>query len=350
VSYNTSEVRALAAIVAEGLRKEFRTKQKSPGFSAALRTLMHPEYRVVPAVNQISFAVDAGETVAFIGPNGAGKSTTIKMLTGILHPSGGTAQVLGMVPWEKRRQLAFHIGAVFGQKSQLWYHLPPLDSLELLGRIYELRPADYRVRVSSLVERFALEPLMRTPVRKLSLGERMRCELVACFLHHPRIVFLDEPTIGLDVVAKQRVRELIRDMNCTEGVTVFLTSHDIGDIEQLCRRVMMINHGELILDVETSRLRYDFLQTKVLSARLSHPVNVSLPGVEVLKQKNGGIKLQVDTSCTSVHAVLEELLGRGRVEDINISDPPLELIIRNLYQAGSADDDPGADHPKRTGA
>lgn len=163
----------------------------------------------------------------------------------------------------------------------------------------------------------------------------MRCELVACFLHRPSIVFLDEPTIGLDVVAKQRVRELIQEMNRAEGVTVFLTSHDIGDIEQLCRRVMMINHGELVLDVQTSRLRYDFLQTKVVSARLSHQVDVSLPGVEVLKQKNGGIKLQVDTSCTSVHAVLQELLGRSRVEDINISDPPLELIIRNLYQTGN---------------
>ena len=271
--------------------------------------------------------MDAGETIGH-GPNGAGKSTTIKMLTGILHPSGGTAQVLGMVPWEKRRQLAFHIGAVFGQKSQLWYHLPPLDSLELLGRIYDLRPADYRVRVRSLVERFALEPLMRTPVRKLSLGERMRCELVACFLHHPRIVFLDEPTIGLDVVAKQRVLELIRDMNC--GGSLSSSSHDISDIEQLCRRVMMINHGERA-DVETSRLRYDFLQRKSSSEAITSGKRVSArsrgPQAE-RRHKTESIPLTPAYRGSRAS-------GARPGRDINISDPPPELIIAICTKRGA---------------
>jgi len=194
-----------------------------------VKSLVRPDYRETRAVAGVCFRVNEGEALAFIGPNGAGKSTTIKMLTGILHPTSGRATVLGRVPWLERERLAFDIGSVFGQKSQLWLHLPPADSLGLLARIYEIPRADYLSRLERLVELFEIGPLMTTPVRKLSLGERMRCEVAAALIHSPRLVFLDEPTIGLDVIARQTIRDLIRRMNREEGVTVFLTSHDVGD-------------------------------------------------------------------------------------------------------------------------
>src|SRR5689334_3082923 len=206
----------MPAIAVEGLRKEFQVRVGRRGLAGLLR----PRSRAVTAVDGVSFAVEPGELVAFLGPNGAGKSTTIKILTGILHPSAGQASVLGLVPWRDRRRLAYRIAAVFGQRSQLWYHLPPADTFDLLARVYELDRATYRRRVERLIERFEIGPYLGTPVRRLSLGERMRCEIAAALLHGPAVVFLDEPTIGLDVIARQRIRELIRELNREEGTTV----------------------------------------------------------------------------------------------------------------------------------
>ena len=194
----------------------------------------------VTAVDGISVDVPAGQSVAFIGPNGAGKSTTIKMLTGILHPTSGDVRVLGFTPWRERRKLAYHIGAVFGQRSQLWYHLPPTDTFELLARIYSLDRADFVRTRDVLIDRFALGSFLQTPVRKLSLGQRMRAEVTASLLHRPKVLFLDEPTIGLDVIARQELRDLIREWNREEGVTIFLTSHDAGDIEHVAERVLLL--------------------------------------------------------------------------------------------------------------
>ena len=199
------------------------------------------------AVDAVDLAVDLGEAIAFIGPNGAGKSTTIKMLTGILHPSSGEARVLGLVPWQSRTRLAHEIGTVFGQRSQLWFHLPAGDTLRLLGAIYELPPALVRQRTGELVERFALGDLLAVPVRKLSLGQRMRFEIAASLLHRPKVLFLDEPTVGLDVIAKAEVREVIREAN-QGGATVFLTSHDAGDIESIARRAIVIDRGRIVFD------------------------------------------------------------------------------------------------------
>jgi ABC-2 type transport system ATP-binding protein len=295
--------------------------------------------------------------LAFIGPNGAGKSTTIKILTGVLYPSSGKAQVLGLVPWQQRRKLAYHIAGVYGQKSQLWYHLPPQDTFDLLARIYELDMSEYRKRRAFLVEVFDIAEHMRTPARKLSLGERMRCELAAALLHKPSVIFLDEPTIGLDVIAKQRIRELIGQLNAEEGVTVFLTSHDAGDIEQVCRRAIVINHGEIILDTPVGKLKRDYLKAKTVDLLLEEPavallktdadngkqrLSVQLPGsiheeiqeidgVQILKAKGHGLKLEIDTSRAPLEPIIAAIMQRCHILDMTISDPPMEEIIATIY-------------------
>lgn len=334
------------AILADQLTKHFRTKVAAPGLLGSLRAVVRPTYRETVAMEACSFQVQAGEVVAFIGPNGAGKSTTIKMLTGILYPSGGTARVLGLVPWEQRTLLAYNIAAVFGQKSQLWYHLAPRASFELLARVYDLDGQDYRRRVAELVDLFEIGPHLDTPVRRLSLGERMRCELAAALLHRPRIVFLDEPTIGLDVIAKQRIRGLIRRLNEENGVTVFLTSHDADDIEQLCQRVLVVNHGRLILDEPMATLKHEFLRTKVVELRLHEAVGGthgegatagvvqsldSLRGVVCQPVGEWTVRLEVDTTVQPIEQVIARLVGTGRVADLTISDPPMEEIIAQIY-------------------
>src|SRR5437763_4509360 len=263
-------------IEVESLAKTFRTRERAAGLAGSLRSFVAPQYREREAVKHISFSLEPGEILAFIGPNGAGKSTTIKMLTGILYPSDGKAHVLGLTPWQQRRKLAFRIASVFGQKSQLWYHLPPQDTFGLLARIYELDMNEYRKRRDFLVDVFDIADYMRTPARKLSLGERMRCELAAALLHRPSVIFLDEPTIGLDVIAKQRIRDLIGQLQVEEGVTVFVTSHDAGDIEQVCRRAIVINHGEIILDAPVARLKRDYLQVKTVDLLLAEPAHTLL--------------------------------------------------------------------------
>jgi ABC-2 type transport system ATP-binding protein len=324
----------LTAIEVKRLTKTFFAREKRPGVGGSLRALFHPIRRETRAVKGITFAVDEGERIAFIGPNGAGKSTTIKMLVGILHPSSGQASVLGKVPWQERRRLAYEIGAVFGQKSQLWYHLPPADSFDLLARIYELDRADYRRRLDYLVQLFEIGEYLDAPVRKLSLGERMRCEIAASLLHGPRILFLDEPTIGLDVVVKQRIRDLILELNQEEGVTIFLTSHDAGDVEVLCKRAMVINHGEVIYDGRISTLKRDYIRTKTISLKLGEPWRgFDDPGVRVLKHKGYGVKLKVDTAVAPIEEVVGRLLSHYDIADINVDNPPMEEIIARIYEA-----------------
>ena len=260
------------------------------------------------------------------------------MLVGILYPTSGHAHVLGKTPWKERQRLAYEIGAVFGQKSQLWYHLPPADSFDLLARIYELDSTVYRQRLDYLVELFEIGEHLQTPVRKLSLGERMRCEIAASLLHRPRILFLDEPTIGLDVVVKQRIRDLILELNQKEGVTVFLTSHDAGDVEVLCKRAMVINHGEVIYDGRVSTLKRDYIHTKTISMKLGEAwQGFDGSGVQVLKQKGYGVKLKVDTKLASIEEVMSQLLKRYAIVDINVDNPPMEEIIARIYEAGPSE-------------
>lgn len=286
----------------------------------------------VVSVSEVNFSVPAGQSVAFIGPNGAGKSTTIKMLTGILRPSSGTATVLGMVPWEQRSKLAYDVGAVFGQRSQLWYHLPPNDTFELLSRIYNLDRREYKARRDMLVERFGIGSFIDTPVRKLSLGQRMKAEVAASLLHKPKLLFLDEPTIGLDVNARQQLRDLIREWNREEGLTVFLTSHDAGDIEHVAERVIVINEGAIVLDDSVKNVKTDFLGTKILSVDFHEaPLSAPMRGVVELLRDGYNLKMEVDTAMISIEAVITQILSWGAVADLTIEDPPLEKVIAHIY-------------------
>lgn len=347
----------MTIIEVNGLTKTFRTRERAAGLAGSLRSFVAPQYREREAVKPVCFALEKGEVLAFIGPNGAGKSTTIKMLTGILHPSSGNAQVLGYTPWRQRRQLAFHIASIYGQKSQLWYHLPPQDTFNLLAQIYELDRREYNKRRAFLIDAFDIAEYMRTPVRKLSLGERMRCELAAALLHKPSVIFLDEPTIGLDVIAKQRIRDLIGQLNREENVTVFLTSHDAGDIEQVCRRAIVINHGEVILDTPVARLKREYLRVKtvdllleevaeqllkadsasgeqrlsVQSATSIHEELLDTSGVRVLKAKGHGLKLEIDTARIPLEPVIAAVMQRCHIVDMTIADPPMEEIIADIY-------------------
>lgn len=347
----------MSIIEVDGLAKTFKIRERGAGLASSLHSFVAPQYRTREAVKPISFSLEPGEVLAFIGPNGAGKSTTIKMLTGILYPSGGHAQVLGLTPWRQRRALAFHIASVFGQKSQLWYHLPPQDTFNLLARIYELDMNEYRKRRDFLIDVFDIQDYLRTPARKLSLGERMRCELAAALLHKPSVLFLDEPTIGLDVIAKQRIRELIGHLNVEEGVTVFLTSHDAGDIEQVCRRAIVINHGEIILDGPVAKMKRDYLKVKTVDLLLEEPAHTLLKtdaisgkqrlsiqlassiheeiqeteGVQVLKVKGHGLKLEIDTSRAPLEPIIAAIMQHCHILDMTIADPPMEEIIAKIY-------------------
>ena len=309
-----------AAIAVDRLSKTF------PG-SGSLR-----RRAAVEAVSQISFEVQPGERLAYIGPNGAGKSTSIKMLTGILRPTGGSATVLGIVPWQHRRDLASRIGTLFGQRSQLWFQLTPRETYGLLARIYRLSPERERSAVAELGELLDATDLFDRPVRSLSLGQRMRCELVCSLLHSPEILFLDEPTIGLDLVAKARFRDLVLRVNGERGTTVFLTSHDVSDIEQVAERVIVINHGRLIYDDRVSRMRRTLLGTKVLDVRFEQmPDPLAIEGATIEKVTGSGAKLVVDTTRRPIRAVLDELLDRYSVVDISVTDPPLEEIVTHIY-------------------
>src|SRR5579863_5152797 len=348
----------MTIIEVNGLTKTFRTRERAAGLASSLRSFVAPQYREREAVKPVCFVLEKGEVLAFIGPNGAGKSTTIKMLTGILHPTSGGAQVLGYIPWRQRRQLAFHIASIYGQKSQLWYHLPPQDTFNLLAQIYELDMNEYRKRRAFLIDAFDIVEYMRTPVRKVSLGERMRCEIAAALLHKPSVIFLDEPTIGLDVIAKQRIRDLIGHLNTQEGVTVFLTSHEAGDIEQVCRRAIVINHSEIILDTSVSRMKRDYLKAKTVDLLLDEPaesllrvdpqsgkqrLSIQLPssiheelhnteGVEVLKVQGRGLKLEIDTARSKLEPILAAIMQRCHILDMTITDPPMEEIIATIYR------------------
>lgn len=319
----------MSQIQVKNLSKTFEYKKKQKGF---LKSLFGGEKKKVPAVKRISFEVTKGETLAFIGPNGAGKSTTIKMLTGILFPTSGEASVIGLNPWDQRKHLAFNIGTVFGQRSQLSFHLPARDSFKLFSRIYEIDQKVYKERLNELIKLFHIKKFIDQPLRKLSLGQRMRCEVVASLLHNPRIIFLDEPTIGLDVVAKRELRDVLKMLNREWSTTIFLTSHDTGDIEALCKRTIIINHGEIIYDDRTMNLKRKYITKKRISIRFEDAIaRFEMDDVDIIKAGKYSVLLEIETSKRSIKSVLEEIVKKYNIVDINIEDPSLDEIISDIY-------------------
>ena len=320
------------AIEVNNLTKQFKIKEKEKGLKGSIKSMFNPKYKTVEAVNDISFNVEKGEILAFIGPNGAGKSTTIKMLTGILYPTNGNINVLGINPSKNRKQLAYKIGTVFGQKEQLWTHLTPYDNFKFFGAIYDLKDSVIEKRIEELIVMFELQDFINRPVRNLSLGQRIRCEIAASLIHKPEILFLDEPTIGLDPVVKENIRELIKRMNKEYKTTIFLTSHDVGDIEKLCKRVIIVNHGKIILDDSMNNLKYNYLNKKIIEVKMKEKINLkSEDGITVLKAKDYNIKLEVECTKKNISDVIK-LLDTDKIIDINISNIPLEDIITNIYK------------------
>jgi len=320
------------AIELKNLVKKFKTKQKEAGLSGSFKSLFKSKYKELTAVDNISFNLKRGEVVGFIGPNGAGKSTTIKILSGILFPDSGKINVLGMSPQKDRKKLAYKIGCVFGQKPQLWYHLPAIDTFNLFSKIYELDDKEYKKRLDYLVKMFEVEDILNTPVRKLSLGQRMRCEIVASMLHKPEILFLDEPTIGLDIVAKQKIRELILDLNKKEKVTILLTSHDTQDIEHLCERIIIINHGRVVYDGSIEKLQKDYLNTKIVSVKFSSEFKeFNVEGIKIISSNKYSAEFEVYTDKISIQKFIDSLIKKYAILDITISGTPIEEVITKIY-------------------
>ncbi len=319
-------------IEVKNLRKSFASRVVPSGIGNRIKSFFHPEIKTITAVNSISFDIHEGELVGFIGPNGAGKSTTLKMLCGILWPTSGYIRVLGHNPQEERVRLSYNIGTVFGQRQQLWLHLPALDSFELFAKIYDLPDETYKKRLAELVRLFEVEPYLTTPVRKLSLGERMRCEFVASLLHMPKIFFLDEPTIGLDIIAKKKLREYIKKINELNKTTILLTSHDLEDIETLCKRVIVINHGKIIFDGSIESLR-NKLKHKILTMHFGKRVEriPTIKHTHIIHQEPFKVSLSIDKKKINVREVLDIYLGEFEVADMVIEDPPIEEVIAGFY-------------------
>lgn len=324
----------MAVIQVNNLSKDFKVKVKEKGLKGSLKSLIKPKYKIIKAVKNVSFSVEKGEMIAFIGPNGAGKSTSIKMMTGILYPDKGDIDILGYNPVKDRKKLAYEIGCVFGQKEQLWTHLTPYDNFKFFGAIYDIPESIVEKKIKELNDLFELNEFMNTPVRNLSLGQRIRCEIVASLIHEPKILFLDEPTIGLDPVVKENIRSLIKRMNKEYKTTVVLTSHDVSDIEKLCKRVIIVNKGQIVLDDSMENLKYHYLNKKIVEAKMKEQVNLDdEEGITILKDKGYNLKIEVDTKKRSVSDALK-LLNPDNIVDINISNIPLENIISEIYKDG----------------
>lgn len=319
-------------IVVEDLKKDFVARSKT-GRKFWSRT----QRVMVPAVKGISFDIAKGERVAFIGPNGAGKSTTLKMLSGILQPTSGHAIVAGLVPWESRQKLAYHIGLVFGQRSQLWYHLPVRQSFDLLGKIYGLDSAAYKLSLENLTQLFNLTPLLDRPVKSLSLGQRMRCEIAASLLHGPQILFLDEPTIGLDVTTKAELRDHLRRISEVSGTTIILTSHDTADIEEICDRVILINHGEKLIDMPLREMQRNYLRKKQLRfVTAEEAPHLSLPDLAKVSVDRHTLVVEIDPEQIPVADVINQVMQSLTIHDVAIHDQELEDVIRHIYTKGVA--------------
>lgn len=322
------------------LSKEFRTFRRREGVLGALQNLFVREYVTVRAVDRVSFAIEPGEMVGYIGANGAGKSTTIKMLTGILVPTSGVLLANGFVPFRDRRHYTKHIGVVFGQRTQLWWDIAVVESFKLLKEIYQISGADYNRRLGVFAEILNLKEYLHTPVRKLSLGERMRCDLAASLLHNPPVLFLDEPTIGLDVVAKDHIREFLKEVNRTERTTILLTTHDLSDIEELSRRIIIIDKGKILFDGQLAEMKkrlaqYNqvkfFLKDRSQAARLAQATR---DGISCERVDDLTYFMRFDRDKHSTAEVIRDLVNQLEVRDIFVEEEPIEDIVKRIYLSG----------------
>ena len=315
------------------LHKEFRVYRHHRGTLGSLRNLVSREYRTIHAVDGVTFHVGRGELVGYLGPNGAGKSTTIKMLTGILVPTSGEVKVGSWIPWQDRTRYVAHIGVVFGQRTTLWWDLPVIESLDLLRYIYRIPAERYRHNLDHFCELLELENFLHTPVRSLSLGQRMRADLAASLLHDPTVVFLDEPTIGLDVVAKERIRTFIQQINQDQGTTIILTTHDLGDVARLCQRVMIIDHGQLLFDGPLDDLVARFGGERELLVDLAeHYPEVSVAGARVVEQDGRRVTLRFSRRELSASELIARVSSRYRIRDLSVREPEIEETVRRIYE------------------
>jgi len=319
-------------IVVQSLVKTFRVAERQRGLMGALAGLVHRRHRTVRALDGISFRVDPGELVGYIGPNGAGKSTTVKLLSGILVPDSGRVEVLGRVPWEERVETVRRIGVVFGQRTQLWWDLPVAESFDLLRDIYRVSPTQYRRSLDELTALLDLEPLLDVPVRQVSLGQRMRCDLAGALLHSPQLLFLDEPTIGLDAVSKLAVRDFVLRLNRERGLTVILTTHDMDDIEALCRRVIVINEGRILLDGTLEELRARVTQDRWLTVDLAEEgEEVTDPDATVIRHDGHRVHLRFDPERVSAADLIARVTANHAIRDLFVQNPPIEEIVARFY-------------------
>lgn len=325
----------MAVIQAIDLVKTYRVFQKRPGLGGAVRSLIQREYKEVRAVDGVSFTIEPGEMVAFLGPNGAGKTTTLKMLSGLIYPTAGTAEVLGYVPWRREDAFRRSFSLVMGQKNQLWWDLPAADSFVLHREIYSLQRANYEKTLAELTELFGVGDLLRQPVRELSLGERMKMELIAALLHEPQLLLLDEPTIGLDVVAQVKIQKCLKQYNSSRGVTMLLTSHYMRDVEALCNRVLVITHGKVLFDGPLKRLTERFGTAKLLKVHFegdATPEDLERFG-EVTGRNGPVADLRVDRA--RIADALAAMLDKYSIVDVSVQDPPLESVIARVFEEGT---------------
>ncbi|NMB47043.1 MAG: ATP-binding cassette domain-containing protein [Firmicutes bacterium] len=327
----------MAQIVVRDLTKTFKVAKRKAGLGNALRGLIKREYTPVHALDGVSFEIEEGELVGYLGPNGAGKSTTVKILSGILVPDGGVCRIRGRVPWQERIEHVREIGVVFGQRSQLWWDLPVVDSFELLRDIYRLSYGDYRKTLAELVDTLQIAELLEVPVRQLSLGQRMRCELAASLLHRPRILFLDEPTIGLDAVSKLVVRDFIRRLNQEQGTTVILTTHDMDDVEALCSRVMIIGRGKILVQGKLQDICQQVARERRLIVELDADyseeyISDQISGAKLVKLEGNRAHFNFDPAEITPSELLAEVSNQFRVSDLLIENPPIDEAISRLYE------------------
>jgi ABC-2 type transport system ATP-binding protein len=323
----------MTVIEVKQLTKVFKIPKKGPGLGGAVKGLFHPQYQNKTAVNEINFKLEAGEIVGYIGVNGAGKSTTIKMLTGVLMPTSGSINVLGRDPHKQRVDNAHDIGVVFGQRTQLWWDLALIESLNLIAKIYDVHPVKYKLMLDQFTETLELDELLKIPVRNMSLGQKMRSELAAALIHEPSVVYLDEPTIGLDLIVKERIRDFIKAQCISKGMTVILTTHDLGDIEELCRRVIIIDDGRIIYDgpIETIKKRFGKFREITFEA-VEDVKKLDLPaGAEMLSTDDHKVQIRFDRTISTASKVAGAVMNQIEVRDFLLSEPELSDIVKQIY-------------------